>query len=97
MKQGRWLYSSILSLVSSAAHAHGEDVLTSIYAEIISIALCLAFLFLRKEAKQYRTIGFTACVIGVVGANWALSDVPYSQYQSLVAAVGVIVPLLATF
>lgn len=97
MKQGRWLHSIILFLVSSAAHAHWEDVLTSIYAETISIALCLAFLFLRKEPKQYRAIGFTACVIGVVAANWALSDVPYSQYQSIVTAVGVILPLLATF
>jgi hypothetical protein len=87
----------VLVLVSRAAHAHGGDVLTSIYSEIISIALCLAFLFLRKEAKPYRAIGFTASVIGVVSANWALADVLYScpvsknNYGS-----GGIVPLLAT-
>ena len=97
MKQGRWLYSIALTLVSRVAYAHGEEVLTSICAEIISIALCLAFVFLRKEAKPYRAIGFIACVIGVIAANWALADVPYNQYQNIITAVGVLLPLSATF
>lgn len=97
LKQGHWLYSIPLFWVSSVAHAHGEDVLTSIYAEIISIVLCLAFLFLRKDVKQYRAVGFTACGIGVIVENWALADVPYSQYQSIVTSLGFSVPLLATF
>ncbi len=97
MRQSRWIYLVVLSLVSRAAHAHGEDVLTSIYAEIISVALCIAFLFLRKEAKPFCAIGFAACIAGVIAVNWALADVPYLQNQSMIMVVEFIMPLMATF
>jgi hypothetical protein len=97
LKQGCWLYSLVLASASRAASAHGEDVLTSIYAEILSTALCLVFLFLRKDAKPYRAIGFAACVIGLVAENLVLADVPYRRYENMITAAGIIVPLVATF
>ena len=96
MKRSRWLYLLVFASVSQLAHAHGEEVLTSIYAEIASITLCITLLFIWRRAKPYRVIGVVACMVGVIVENWAVSGVPYMQYRNLITAVGFIVPVAAT-
>ena len=77
MKRNRWLSLLILTSVSRIAHAHGEDVLISIYAELVSIGLCIAFLFFWPQEKPYRVIGFIGCLAGVVAGNWVFLELPY--------------------
>lgn len=96
LKHRRWVYLLVLASVSRLAHAHGEEVLMSIYAELASITLCITFLFIWHRVRPYRVIGAVACVIGVILGNWAVSGLPYMQYRNLITAVGLIVPLAAT-
>ena len=96
MKRSRWLYLLGLISTSQLAHAHGEEVLTSIYAELASIALCASLLFFWRGAKPYRLIGIVACIIGLVVENWAVSAIPYMKHRNLIAAAGFIVPAAAT-
>lgn len=96
LKRNRWLYLLALASVSQLAHAHGEEVLTSIYAELVSIAICFTSLFILRRARPFRVIGGAACIVGVVVGNWAVSGLPYMQYRSLITAVGFIVPMAAT-
>jgi hypothetical protein len=96
LKRSRWL--SLLGFISTSqlAHAHGEEVLTSIYAELASIALCVGLLFLWRRARPYRLIGVVACIIGLIVENWAVSDIPYMKHRNLITAAGLIVPVVAT-
>lgn len=96
LKRGRWLYLLGFISTSQLAHAHGEDVLSSIYAELASIALCAGLLFLWRRAKPYRLIGSVACIIGLVVENWAVSVIPYMKHRNLISAAGFIVPAVAT-
>lgn len=88
----RWPCFLALTLASPLAHAHGEEILTSIFAELTSVVLCLVFLFLHPRAKPYRGIGFFACVAGVVTENWVLADLLYMQYRHLITVAGLIAP-----
>jgi hypothetical protein len=96
LKVNRWLCMMIFASVSSLAHAHGEEVLLSVYAELASIAICLMLLFTWRRAAAHRVIGLVACVAGLFVGNWALSSLPFLQYGNLITAVGFVVPLAAT-
>lgn len=96
LKRNHWLYLLLFASVSRLAHAHGDEALTSIYAELASIALCIASLFIWRRAKPYRLVGWVACIVGVIIENLAVSGVPYIQYRNLLTAVGLIVPVAAT-
>ena len=86
----------IFASVSSLAHAHGGEVLVSLYAELASIAICVMLLFTWRWAAAHRLIGFVAGVASLFVGNWALSSLPYLQCQNLITAVGFVVPLAAT-
>jgi hypothetical protein len=96
LKRSGWPYLLLFTLVSPSAHAHGEEVLTSIYAEFASIILCITLLIIWRRAKPYRVIGAVACTIGVIVENWAVGGLPYMQYRNLITAVGFIFPVAAT-
>lgn len=96
LKSRRWLYLLPFTLVSRLAYAHGEEVLTTIYAELASITLCITLLFTWRRAKPYRVFGVVACMVGVVVENWAVSGVPYMEYRNLITAAGFIVPVTTT-
>jgi hypothetical protein len=86
----------MLWAVSLPAKAHGQEILTSIYAELVSITICVAILFFNKKTRPYRLPGLTACILGVVFENFALSNLPYRQYQHLITILGFTVPLTVT-
>jgi hypothetical protein len=86
----------IFTLVSGLAHAHGEEVLESVYAELASITVCAILLFSWHRAVDHRAIGLVACVASLVVGNWAVSDLPYMQYRYLITAVGFVIPIVAT-
>jgi hypothetical protein len=96
LKRSRWPYLLVFASVSRLAHAHGGEVLTSMYAELASITLCITLLFMWRRAKPYRVIGVVACMVGVIAENWAVSGIPYMQHRNLITAVGFIVPVVAT-
>lgn len=96
MKRSRWLCLLGFISTSQLARAHGEEILTSIYAELASITLCVALLFLWRRARPYRLIGVVACIIGFIGENWVVSGIPYMEHRALITAAGFIVPVLTT-
>jgi hypothetical protein len=95
VKRSRWRYLPGFISTSQLAHAHGEEVLVSIYAELASIALCVGLLLVWRRAKPYRLIGVVACLIGLIVQNWAVSDIPYMQRRNVITAAGFIVPVVA--
>lgn len=86
----------VFAWASRLAHAHGEEVLTSLYGELASIGLCITLLFTWRRAKAYRAIGMVACMCGVVAENWMVSGLPYMQYRNLITALGFIGPIAST-
>ena len=96
MRPGRCRCMLIFAVLSGSAHAHGEEVLVSVYAELVSIVLCALVLFTWRRALAHRLIGLAACVGSIVVEHWAVSDLPYMQYRKLITAAGFIVPLAAT-
>jgi hypothetical protein len=96
LKRRRWLYLPVFASVSRLAHAHGEEVLLSIFAELASIALCIALLLIWRRAKPYRVLGAVACMLALVVENWAVSGVSYRQHRNLITIAGFIVPIAAT-
>ena len=86
----------ILAFVCGSAHAHGEEVLVSVFAELASIALCTLVLFTWRRALVHRVVGLVACVGSIVAEYWAVSGLPYMQYRNLITAAGFVLPLAAT-
>jgi hypothetical protein len=86
----------LLASASSLAHAHGEEILVTVYAELASIAICAMVVLSWHRAVSHRVIGLMACLVSVIVGNWAVSDLPYMQYRNLITAVGFIAPLAAT-
>ena len=96
MKLNRWLCYMIFLSVSGSAHAHGEEVLETVYAALASVAICAILLFSWHRAVNHRAIGLVACVASLVMANWAVSSLPYLQYRHLITVVGFAMPIVAT-
>jgi hypothetical protein len=96
LKLSRWLCMMIFTSVSGLAHAHGEEILESVYAVLASIAICVMLLFSWRRAVAHRAIGLVACVASLVVGNWAVSSLPYLPYRYLITAVGFFVPIAAT-
>lgn len=82
--------------VSTLAHAHGEEVLVSVFAQFVSLVICAMLIWKWRRAAGHRIIAVVACVAGVVVGDWAVSGLAYTQYQNLITVVGLIVPLGAT-
>jgi hypothetical protein len=81
---------------SQLAHAHGEDVLVSIYAELVSVALCVGVLYLWRRVRRYRRTGVLACIAGLILVNLAFLHTPYDENRELITAAGIIVPIVMT-
>ncbi|THC45311.1 hypothetical protein [Massilia sp. Mn16-1_5] len=96
MKHKRCLGFLCLAATSQIAQAHGEEVLVSIYAQLLSVALCVLFLLFWRAARPYRLIGMAACIAGLAVADWALAPVPYTEHQTLVTTVGFVVPIITS-
>jgi hypothetical protein len=96
LRPGRHRCMFILAFACGSAHAHGEEVLVSVYAQLVSIAACALVLFTWRRALAHRVTGLLACVGSIVVEQWAISGLPYMQYRTLITAAGFIVPLAAT-
>ena len=85
-----------LALLPPLAFAHGQAVLVTIYAELLTIGFVVLFLLVVPKFRSFWLGGTTTCFLGVVGAWLVTSTIPYSDNQILITAISVILPLLST-
>ena len=89
---------SLIALLAVApfAHAHGEDILVSFYAQAIAVVVCFAGLQLLPAARAHRLFGFIACIAGVVVADFAVSDITYNDNRIVITIAMVVTPIIST-
>ena len=72
-----------LALLPPLAFAHGQAVLVTIYAELLTIGFVVLFFLVAPKFRSFWLGGTTACFLGVVGAWLVTSTIPYSDNQIL--------------
>jgi hypothetical protein len=86
----------MLSMLPTLALAHGQEVFETIYAELVTILVIFFALLLVPAFRPYWFGGTVACFGGVIGSWIVTSQMPYRANQTLITAVSVLLPLLAT-
>ena len=74
------------------AHAHGEEVLVSFYAQAITVTVVLLSLRFVPGLRLHWVAGVAGCIAGVVASWLVTADLPYMQNQLIITAVAVITP-----
>ena len=90
------LITLTLLAVSPVAHAHGEEVLVSFYAQAIAVVVCFAGLQFLPVARPHRLVGSIACIAGVVLAEFVISDVPYNDNRVVITIAMIVLPIMLT-
>ena len=90
-----YLFIALTQLAVAPAHAHGEEVLVSLYAQAIAVVACFVGLQFVPVAKPHRLSGSIACIAGVVLAEFVVSNVPYNDNRAVITIAMVIFPILA--
>jgi len=89
------LFIALTLLAVAPAHAHGEEILVSFYAQAIAVAACFVGLQIVPVAKPHRLSGSIACIAGVVLAEFVVSNVPYNDNRVVITMAMVILPIMA--
>ena len=94
----RYRLSVLFILLSAAplAHAHGEEILVSFYAQAIVVVACFAGLQFLSIARPHRLAGAIACIAGVVFAELSVSNIPYNDNRILITIAMIVAPIIAT-
>ena len=92
----RLLITLTLLAVAPVAHAHGEEVLVSFYAQAIAVVMCFAGLQFLPVARPHRVVGSIVCVAGVMLAEFVVSDVSYNDNRVVITIVMVVLPIMLT-
>lgn len=95
MIRKRIAFTAMVALPVRAC-AHGEDVLVTIYAEILTIVLVIAAFLLVPRLRPFWLGGIIACVLGVAASWLATAGMPYRENMIVITAISVVLPLLAT-
>lgn len=85
-----------MAALPALAYAHGQDVLVTIYAELLTVFFVVLTLRLVSTFRPFWFGGTAACVFGVFASWFAVAGIPYSANQTIVTAISVILPLLTT-
>jgi 4-amino-4-deoxy-L-arabinose transferase-like glycosyltransferase len=88
---------AILGLViPSAAFAHGEDVLGTLFAQVVAVIVSIVASVFLLKARGRTWIGVVGCVLGVI-VSWTITaDLPYNDNQGLITLLHVALPILGT-
>ena len=91
-----WAIALIALAIASPAHAHGEDVLLSIYAQGGSIVVVLLLLFGIATLRRYWLVGLIGLIAGTV-ASWNITgNWPYTENRVRITVIDVTFPLAFT-
>lgn len=85
-----------LAALPAFAFAHGEDVLVTLYAELLTIITIILALRMVPAFRRYWRGGSAFCILGVIAAWLVTWRLPYRDNQHLITALSVALPLLAT-
>ncbi|MGM9428752.1 hypothetical protein [Hydrogenophaga sp. MI9] len=90
-------FSALIVLaIPTIAEAHGEEVLGSIFAEVVTVATLFALLTIVPALKRYSGAGFVGCLIGVL-ISWAtIGDIPYRKNANFITIVLIAFPIVST-
>jgi hypothetical protein len=75
------------------AHAHGQEVLTSLYAQLASVTVALTALFGVRECRRYWLAGLLGCISGTVLSWWVTGGMPYRQHANLITLILAVAPI----
>ena len=79
--------------ISVPAHAHGQDVLVSILAQMASVIIVVTVLFGVRVFRRHWILGLLGCISGTVFSWWVTGGMPYRQNASLITAIEVASPI----
>ena len=82
--------------IAFPAHAHGEEVLVSIFAQVASVIAVVLALFAVRAFRSYWIPGLLGCISGTVLSEWATGDMPYRQNAALITAICAGAPIVFT-
>jgi hypothetical protein len=85
-----------LAALPVQAYAHGEEVLVTIYAELLTIVFVIVAFRLVPRLRRFWLGGVIACILGVVASCLATAGMPYRENMILITAISVALPLLTT-
>jgi drug/metabolite transporter (DMT)-like permease len=92
---GRQLLIAIgAAFIAFPAHAHGQEVFNSIFAQLASVIAVVFVLFANHSFRRHWPWGLLGCVTGVGLSWWATGDMPYRQNSTLITAVSAVGPIL---
>lgn len=87
-------WCAVLAGVPLAAHAHGQAVLTVVYAQAMVVAVCLLLAWWVPPLRAARWLATLGCLAGVVVAWARVLDLPRQSHAAETMAWMVLSPLL---
>jgi hypothetical protein len=82
--------------IAFPAHAHGQDVLVSIFAQLASLIIVLAVLFGVRAFRRHWISGLLGCISGTIFSWWVTGGMPYRQNANLITAIDAASPIVFT-
>lgn len=87
-------WCAVLAGAPLAAHAHGQAVLTVVYAQAVVVAVCLLLAWWVPPLRAARWLAALGCAAGVVVAWVWVLDLPRQSHAGETMAWMVLSPLL---
>jgi phosphate/sulfate permease len=87
-------WCTVLAGAPLAAHAHGQAVLTVVYAQAVVVAVCLLLAWWVPPLRAARWLAALGCAAGVVVAWVWVLDLPRQSHAAETMAWMVLSPLL---
>jgi hypothetical protein len=95
IRRGFRLFTAVGAVcISLPAHAHGQDVLVSIFAQMASVIIVVAVLFGVRAFRRHWISGSLGCVSGTIFSWWITGGMPYRQNANLITAIDAVSPIV---
>jgi hypothetical protein len=78
------IVGTALSAVSTAALAHGEEVLLTIALQAVSFIGCAIAIGISKHLKPHRPAAAAGTLLGLATIVWPLGAIPYTANTTLI-------------
>lgn len=88
----RYFLALLTCFFAIPVHAHGEDVLSTLYAQLFSVLATFILLVTLSALKQHLRVGVVGCLLGIA-LSWVITvNLPYVAHNFLITALHVILP-----
>lgn len=87
------LVALVLGVAVLPAQAHGEEVLVTIGAQLVTVIGVVYFLLAMPRLRAHWVLGLAGCVAGVLLSWWLTDDLPYRDNSTLITSIHVCLPV----